>query len=714
MATAPSSIRTFSDATAFLAAHGKTVEPVGNKLWAYDGMLQFDKGGIIVKAKELAAKLALAPDTTPVPDISTPWPYETHCGHKLQTRDGRWWFIVAGWGKGACKPVHAVAAEGPWYAHLRPEDVLVHRTGRPDSKEYNDAVNAWVDAGKPNWELDGCYGEGPTKGQPAPNPLVASAPAVPLPPRGNPIGPDHVFKSPLIMKLDRGPQMIALEEIVPGRWQPRTVFDDGSLQELAASIKEHGLLNPIKVFFNEAQHYELIAGERRWKAHFILGMDMIAADVVEWSARQIHEAAILDNLQREGLTPIEEGAAYERLIKELGISENELSKRLSKPRTYIQVRRALAASAPEIHQAIAAGTLTITHARAIAAGAPGDHVSQATATKEVLELVTAGHRCTEETAQRKAERAVLANHKKALRKLGWKIEEPGSYSDERPLIWSKADRPSYWTGGEILEAVRQGRRAGETPVTPAQLTPAIRTLLARRSYQVSETFAPWLKFSQKPPRFMDGDELTRFAAEIEEECNALEVRYKIAGWTLTFQQGETAYWGAKSHAHRIEQGYTFDQALRFIARIESGEVKAEPEPIAKSAQPESKRTCEGCKKEFAYSALEYWASGYRCKSCIKDARAKIEGERAAIREQLMITACIWIDTTPDDVLRLLLMNAQRVEGLPQVYQEQARAKAILESTREQLLEMLTNSLVDMAYTHPKLRTEQPKAKEASA
>lgn len=540
--------------------------------------------------------------------------------------------------------------------------------------------------------------------------------AAPLPRGGSPgpIGPDHIFKRPLIMSLDRGPQSVPLDQIVPGRWQPRTVFEECGIQELAWSIRDHGLLNPIRVFFNEHDQYELIAGERRVRAARLLGMTEIAADVVEWSARQIQEAAILDNLQREDLTPIEEGAAYERLINELGVSENELSKRLSKPRTYIQTRRAIANAAPEIHEALTAGTLSLTHARAIAAGAPGDHASQAIAATEVVEMVKIGQRCTEESAQQKAERAVLASHKKALRKLGWKIDEPGQYSADRPLIYSKADRPRHWTGGEILEAVRQGTRAGETSVTPAALTKEYRELLARRGWMASETFAPWLKLSQKPPRFLDGEELIRFMAELEAECDALEARFKIAGWTLTFDRGETAYWGAQSHLHRIERGYTFDQALRLIARIESGEVTAEPEPKATNAYVESKRTCEGCGEERSYSSLDYVGGGYRCKACVTAYHAKVAAARARAREELLAEHGAWLADAPDRMLRLLLIKAGDVEGLPQVYSQDARAKKIRGMGRAELLELLTAHLVDVALLHTNLGPEQLKTREASA
>lgn len=679
MSTAPSTIRTFSDARAVLAAHGKEPKPfTGGRMgmWTIDGVTPLDKGGVIIAAKALAGKEIAAPAGATTPAAADALPPRGN--PETQAPD----LIAYGW----------------TFEDVSAHQVTYHGAEQPTSR----AINAWkIENRLLNLpfttvyaHLDGAILEARRQ----------QAQAVGyIRPEGV---PEHTT--------------VRTWSIVSGRWQPRTTFDPATLEELAESIKSNGLLNPPLVFWNERGQYELIAGERRWRAVQMAGIEELPVQVMQGTPEQLQAAAVLDNAQRENLSPVEEGAAYERLIKDLGVSENELSRLLGKPRTYIQTRRAIANAAPEIHQALATGTLSITHARAIAAGAPGDHASQAKAAAEVIDMVKTGQRVSEEIAQQKVERAVLTNHKKALLKLGWKIDEPGQYSSDRPHIYSKADRPRAWTGGEILDVVRNGARPGETSVTPAVLTPEIRVLLARRSHNVSETFAPWLKLSTTPPRFMDGDELTRFAAEIEAECDALEARFTIAGWTLTFQQGETAYWSAQSHLHRIDNGYSFNQALRFIARIESGEVTAEPQPNA--GRVELKRACcAGCKQEFAFNSLEYVGGGDRCKECVKEYWAQLAAtraaSRAASRAAVESEAGSWIEAAPDRMLRLILMRLSDVEGFPQLYSLDARVKKIRSLGRADLQGLLRSFLVEqsVALKAFDLGAETPlNTKEASA
>lgn len=128
---------------------------------------------------------------------------------------------------------------------------------------------------------------------------------------------------------------IPLSEIRPNPYQPRKTFDDKSLQELAESIKENGVFQPIIVRKSAVDGYEIIAGERRFRASHLAKKQTIPAIVRDFDEAQMMEVAVLENLQREDLTPLEEAQAYEMLQKNLGLTQEEVSKRLGKSRPYI-------------------------------------------------------------------------------------------------------------------------------------------------------------------------------------------------------------------------------------------------------------------------------------------------------------------------------------------------------------------------------------------
>ena len=110
--------------------------------------------------------------------------------------------------------------------------------------------------------------------------------------------------------------LIPLIEIEPNRAQPRTRFDEDALQELADSIKQYGIIEPIVVQKKE-KHYEIIAGERRWRAARIAGLKEVPVVIKEYSDDEIFTIALIENIQREDLNPIEEAIAYQKLIQEL-------------------------------------------------------------------------------------------------------------------------------------------------------------------------------------------------------------------------------------------------------------------------------------------------------------------------------------------------------------------------------------------------------------
>ncbi|ALJ23123.1 chromosome partitioning protein ParB [Lactobacillus gallinarum] len=129
-------------------------------------------------------------------------------------------------------------------------------------------------------------------------------------------------------------QELNLSEIRPNPYQPRKRFDDKSLKELSDSIKENGVFQPI-IVRKSVNGYEIIAGERRYRASKLAKKKTIPAIVREFDESQMMEVAVLENLQREDLTPLEEAQAYEMLQKNLGLTQEEVSKRMGKSRPYI-------------------------------------------------------------------------------------------------------------------------------------------------------------------------------------------------------------------------------------------------------------------------------------------------------------------------------------------------------------------------------------------
>ena len=159
-------------------------------------------------------------------------------------------------------------------------------------------------------------------------------------------------------------QQIAVAKLVVNPYQPRKVFDDEALQELALSIKEHGVLQPI-IVRTKGKKFEIVAGERRFRASQLAGLTEVPAIVKSLSEQQMMELAILENLQREDLTPIEEAEAYEQLIKNLNFTQDQLAKRLGKSRPHIANHIRLLQLPEEIRTLINKGELSMGHGRTL-------------------------------------------------------------------------------------------------------------------------------------------------------------------------------------------------------------------------------------------------------------------------------------------------------------------------------------------------------------
>jgi len=175
---------------------------------------------------------------------------------------------------------------------------------------------------------------------------------------------------------------LPLDDIAPNHRQPRTEFDDEALDALAASIKAVGVLQPIVVRQRPDGGYELVVGERRWRAARRAGLERIPAVVREAGEEDMLRDALIENLHREDLNPLEEAAAYRQLLDDVGMTHEELAERVGRSRAAITNALRLLGLAPTVQQRIASGSLTAAHGRSLAGLA--DLVNQERVAQRIL------------------------------------------------------------------------------------------------------------------------------------------------------------------------------------------------------------------------------------------------------------------------------------------------------------------------------------------
>ncbi len=158
---------------------------------------------------------------------------------------------------------------------------------------------------------------------------------------------------------------IDVTAIRPNRSQPRDYFDEQALAELVASIREHGLLQPLIVTEHAHGGYELVAGERRWRAAQRAGLARVPVLVKDVTPLQLLELALVENVQRADLNPLEEGRAYQTLKDEFGLKDEEIARRVGKSRVTVVNARRLMRLIPAAQQSLIAGTITAGHGRAL-------------------------------------------------------------------------------------------------------------------------------------------------------------------------------------------------------------------------------------------------------------------------------------------------------------------------------------------------------------
>ncbi|MFE6968119.1 ParB/RepB/Spo0J family partition protein [Isoptericola sp. NPDC057653] len=208
---------------------------------------------------------------------------------------------------------------------------------------------------------------------------------------------------------------IPVDAIRPNTWQPRSVFDDGELDELVASISEIGVLQPVVVRPDAADpdRYELIMGERRWRASQVAGLETVPAIVRETDDSDMLRDALLENLHRAALNPLEEAAAYRQLLDDFGCTHEELATRIARSRPQISNTLRLLKLPPLVQRRVAAGVLSAGHARALLSLSDGAEIERLAqrivseglsvrATEEIVTLLTSGDA---ERSTRRAPRA---------------------------------------------------------------------------------------------------------------------------------------------------------------------------------------------------------------------------------------------------------------------------------------------------------------------
>ncbi len=200
-----------------------------------------------------------------------------------------------------------------------------------------------------------------------------------------------------LQSQEGGSLSLPISQVEPGLKQPRKRFDDDSIADLADSIRTHGIIQPLTVRRLSSGYYQIIAGERRWRAAKLAGLSEVPAVIIEADDRTVMELGLIENLQREDLNPIEEASGYRTLMEEYGLTQEEVSQRVGKSRPAVANALRLLALPDAVHLLLEEGKLSAGHARAILS-VPGGELQKRLAQKVVAEELSV--RQTEALAKR--------------------------------------------------------------------------------------------------------------------------------------------------------------------------------------------------------------------------------------------------------------------------------------------------------------------------
>ena len=178
------------------------------------------------------------------------------------------------------------------------------------------------------------------------------------------LGGDEPFVKPAATPRETQHEL-AVEQLQPGKYQPRTHLDQDSLKELAESIKTQGVIQPILVRLLADNKYEIIAGERRWRAARMAGLPLVPVVIRDIPDHQVLAVALIENIQREDLNPLEQALGIQRLTNEFGLTHQSAAEALGKSRTAVTNLLRLLDLAPPVRDQLASGQLDMGHARAL-------------------------------------------------------------------------------------------------------------------------------------------------------------------------------------------------------------------------------------------------------------------------------------------------------------------------------------------------------------
>ena len=182
---------------------------------------------------------------------------------------------------------------------------------------------------------------------------------------------DMKASKPAKKKAEEAVLELDLDMIEPNRKQPRKYFDETALEELAASLKAYGMIQPI-VVKKSGEYYEIIAGERRWRAAKIAGLTKVPVVIKKWEEGEAFEAALVENLQREDLNPMEEAESYQRLQEEFGLSQEKIAEKVGKSRSAITNSLRLLQLDSRVRTLMVENKVTAGHARTLLPVTDGD------------------------------------------------------------------------------------------------------------------------------------------------------------------------------------------------------------------------------------------------------------------------------------------------------------------------------------------------------
>lgn len=285
-------------------------------------------------------------------------------------------------------------------------------------------------------------------------------------------GLDALLGDSSLHAQEGGSVKLPISQVEPGLNQPRKHFDDAAMEELTESVRQHGVLQPLTVRRLNTGYYQIIAGERRWRAARAAGLTEVPALVIEADDRKVMEIGLIENLQREDLNPMEEAAGYRTLIQEYGLTQEEAAKRVSKSRPALANAMRLLQLPQEVQWLVEQGNLSAGHGRALLGlSTPEEQISFAKeimdkqySVRETEEQIRRIQREAEEPAPEKQKTNPLRMYyKEAERQLTTRLSRkvtisPGKKKGKIALEYYDQDDLNALM--KALEALAPGREAG--------------------------------------------------------------------------------------------------------------------------------------------------------------------------------------------------------------------------------------------------------------